>query len=96
MARGFAYLVAVIDLYSRKILSWQLSNTLDSRFCTVALEEALDQYAAPEIFNTDEGAQLSSQAFTGVLEQHGVRISMDSKGRWLNNVFIERFWRSLK
>lgn len=96
MVRGFAYLVAVMDLYSRKILSWQLSNTLDPHFCTVALEKALNQYGPPEIFNTDQGAQFTSQAFTGVLEQHGVRISMDGKGRWIDNVFIERFWRSLK
>lgn len=96
MARGFAHLVAIMDLYSRKVLSWQLSNTLDPRFCTVALEKALDQYGAPEIFNTDQGAQFSSQAFTSVLERHGVRISMDGKGCWVDNVFIERFWRSLK
>jgi len=96
MAKGFAYLVAIMDLYSRRILDWQLSNTLDPRFCTVALEKALDQYGAPNIFNTDQGAQFTAQAFTGVLDQHGVRISMDGKGRWLDNVFIERFWRSLK
>ncbi len=96
MARGFAYLVATMDLYSRKVLSWQLSNTLDPRFCTVALEKALAQYGAPEIFNTDQGAQFTSKVFTSVLERHGVRISMDGKGRWIDNVFIERFWRSLK
>ncbi len=96
MARGFAYLVAVMDLYSRKILSWQLSNTLAPRFCTIALEKALTQYGPPEIFNTDQGAQFTSQAFTSVLERHDVRISMDGKGRWIDNVFIERFWRSLK
>lgn len=96
MARGFCYLVAIMDLYSRKILSWQLSNSLDPRFCVTALTEALARYSAPDIFNTDQGAQFTSQAFTGVLDQHGVRISMDGKGRWIDNVFIERFWRSLK
>lgn len=96
MARGFAYLVAIMDLYSRKILSWQVSNTLDSRFCVQALEEALRKHGRPEIFNTDQGAQFTAHAFTGVLEQHNIRISMDGKGRWIDNVFIERFWRSLK
>lgn len=96
MARGFCYLVAIMDLYSRKILSWQLSNSLDPLFCVTALTEALASYGAPEIFNTDQGAQFTAQAFTGVLDQHGVRISMDGKGRWIDNVFIERFWRSLK
>lgn len=96
MAKGFAYLVAVMDLYSRKILSWQLSNSLDPRFCVTALTEALATYGAPDIFNSDQGAQFTSAVFTGVLERHGVRISMDGKGRWIDNVFIERFWRSLK
>jgi len=96
MARGFAYLVAIMDLYSRKVVSWQLSNTLDPRFCVAALTEALARYGPPEIFNTDQGAQFTTRDFTGVLEQHGVRISMDGKGRWIDNVFIERFWRSLK
>ena len=96
MAHGFAYLVAVMDLYSRKILSWQISNTLDSRFCVEALKEALRKYGKPAIFNTDQGAQFSARTFTSVLEQHDVRISMDGKGRWIDNVFIERFWRSLK
>lgn len=96
MARGFAYLVAIMDLCSRKILSWRLSNTLDPSFCVDALEEALMTYAAPDIFNTDQGSQFTSAAFTSVLEQHGIRISMDGKGRWIDNVFIERFWRSLK
>lgn len=96
MARGFCYLVAIMDLYSRKILSWQLSNSLDPHFCVAALTEALANYGVPEIFNTDQGAQFTAQAFTGVLERHGVRISMDGKGRWIDNVFIERFWRSLK
>jgi len=96
MARGFCYLVAIMDLYSRKILSWQLSNSLDPHFCVTALTEALERYGTPVIFNTDQGAQFTSQAFTGVLDQHGIRISMDGKGRWVDNVFIERFWRSLK
>lgn len=96
MARGLCYLVAIMDLYSRKILSWQLSNSLDPRFCVTALTEALERYGPPEIFNTDQGAQFTAQAFTGVLDQHGIRISMDGKGRWVDNVFIERFWRSLK
>lgn len=96
MARGFCYLVAIMDLYSRRILSWRLSNTLDVRFCVAALEEALDSYGSPEIFNTDQGAQFTAEAFTGILEQRHVRISMDGKGRWVDNVFIERFWRSLK
>lgn len=96
MAKGFAYLVAVMDLYSRKILSWQVSNTLDIRFCVAALEEALETHGNPDIFNTDQGAQFTAEAFTSALEQQGVRISMDGKGRWIDNVFIERFWRSLK
>ena len=96
MSKGFCYLIAIMDLHSRKILSWQLSNSLDPRFCVTALEEALTTYGAPEIFNTDQGAQFTSQTFTSVLDQHGVRISMDGKGRWIDNVFIERFWRSLK
>lgn len=96
MAKGFAYLVAIMDLYSRKILSWRLSNTLDVRFCLAALEEALETYGSPDIFNTDQGAQFSAEAFTNMLERHSVRVSMDGKGRWVDNVFIERFWRSLK
>ena len=96
MAKGFCYLVAVMDLYSRKILSWQLSNSLEPSFCVTAFEKALSTYGTPYVFNTDQGAQLTSAAFTGLLGQHGVRISMDGKGRWIDNVFIERFWRSLK
>lgn len=96
MVKGFAYLIAVMDLYSRKILSWRLSNTLDVRFCVTALTEALDRHGTPELFNTDQGTQFTSEVFTGLLEQNGVRISMDGKGRWVDNVFIERFWRSLK
>ena len=96
MAKGFMYLVAIIDWYSRKVLAWRLSNTLDSDFCIEALEEALATYGAPEIFNTDQGCQFTSEAFTGVLQQAGITISMDGKGRWVDNVFVERLWRSLK
>jgi putative transposase len=96
MAKGFLYLVAVIDWYSRRVLSWRLSNSMDSGFCVEALSEALSVHGAPEIFNTDQGAQFTSEAFTGVLKEHNVTISMDGKGRWLDNVFVERLWRSLK
>lgn len=96
LAKGFGYLVAIMDWYSRKILSWRLSNTLDHLFCVDALNEALVKYGKPEIFNTDQGAQFTSDAFTGVLKQHDIKISMDGKGRWIDNRFIERFWRSLK
>ena len=92
---GWVYLVAIIDWYSRKVLSWKLSNSMDSSFCIEALEEAL-QYGKPEIFNTDQGSQFTSHAFTNVLLENGIRISMDGKGRALDNVYIERFWRSLK
>ena len=95
MARGFLYLVAIIDWYSRYVLSWRLSNTLDADFCVEALKEALRK-GRPEIFNTDQGAQFTSEAFTGLLEQHGVRISMDGKGSYNDNLFIERLWRTVK
>jgi putative transposase len=95
MARGFLYLVAIMDWYSRYVLAWRLSNTLETSFCIEALEEALRK-GVPEIFNTDQGAQFTSQAFTGLLEQHGVRVSRDGKGRYTDNLFIERLWRSLK
>lgn len=95
MARGFLYLVAIIDVYSRYVLSWRLSNTLDGGFCVEALQEALRK-GSPEIFNTDQGAQFTSEAFTGLLQQHGVRISMDGKGSYNDNLFIERLWRSVK
>ena len=95
MARGFLYLVAIIDVYSRYVLSWRLSNTLDADFCVEALHEALKR-GRPEIFNTDQGAQFTSEAFTGLLKQHGVRISMDGKGSYNDNLFIERLWRSVK
>jgi len=96
MARGFCYLVAVMDWASRRVLSWRLSNTLDPSFCTEALEEALKNYGTPEIFNTDQGSQFTSEVFTGILSAHGIKISMDGKGRWMDNVFIERLWKSVK
>ena len=96
LANGWAYLVAVIDWFSRKVLSFRLSNTLDSRFCVDALEEALKRYGKPEIFNTDQGVQFTSTDFTDVLKAHDIRISMDGKGRWVDNVFVERLWRSVK
>jgi putative transposase len=96
MQRGFLYLVAVMDWATRKVLSWQVSNTMDADFCIEALEEALARFGKPEIFNTDQGSQFTSPQFTGVLRAAGVRISMDGRGRWMDNVFIERLWRSLK
>jgi putative transposase len=93
---GFAYLCAVIDWYSRYVLSWRLSTTLDSTFCTEALEEAMARYGTPEIFNTDQGCQFTSEAFTSVLLEKNIRISMDGKGRALDNVFVERLWRTVK
>jgi len=93
---GFVYLVAVIDWYSRKVLSWRVSNTLDSSFCIECLNEALLKYGCPEIFNTDQGCQFTSAAFTGVLLLHGIKISMDGRGRALDNIFVERLWRSVK
>jgi len=95
MARGFLYLVAIIDWYSRYVLSWRLSNTLEAEFCLEALEEALRQ-GKPEIFNTDQGSQFTSEAFTGLLESHGIRVSMDGKGSYNDNLFIERLWRTVK
>ena len=95
MARGFLYLVAIIDWYSRYVLSWRLSNTLDAGFCVEALEEAIRK-GKPEIFNTDQGAQFTSEAFTDLLEQHCIRISMDGKGSYNDNLFIERLWRTVK
>jgi putative transposase len=96
MARGFGYLVAIIDVHSRRLLSWRLSNTMDTGFCLEAVEEALTRYGPPDVFNTDQGSQFTSQAFTSLLEANDIRISMDGKGRWKDNVFIERFWWSLK
>ena len=96
IGRGFLYLVAVIDWASRAVLAWRLSNTMDVSFCVSALEEALARFGRPGIFNTDQGSQFTSAAFTGTLGAAGVRISMDGRGRWMDNVFIERLWRSLK
>jgi len=96
MRKGFVYLVAIMDWYSRKVLSWRLSNTLDADFCVSALREALCTYGTPEIFNTDQGCQFTSESFVHVLKEAKVTISMDGKGRWMDNVFIERLWRSLK
>ncbi len=96
MRRGFLYLVAVMDWSTRKVLSWRVSNTTDVAFCIEALEEALARYGRPDIFNSDQGSQFTSPRFTGVLQAAGVRISMDGRGRWMDNVFIERLWRSLK
>lgn len=96
LARGFVYLVAILEWYSRRILAWRLSNTLDTKFCVDALEEAMARFGKPEIFNTDQGAQFTASAFTNVLREHDVKISMDGKGRCLDNVFVERLWRSLK
>ena len=95
LARGFVYLVAVIDWYSRKVLAWRVSNTLDHGFCVESLEHAVQIYGTPEIFNTDQGCQFTSAAFTGVLTAHGIAISMDGRGRALDNIFVERLWRSV-
>ncbi len=94
--KGFLYLVAIMDWATRKVLSWRLSNTMDVRFCVEALNEAMEKYGSPEIFNTDQGSQFTSFEFTGVLKSAGVRISMDGRGRCMDNIFIERLWRSLK
>ena len=96
LARGFAYLVAVIDWYSRRVLSWRISNSMDASFCVDCLEEALISHGKPDIFNTDQGVQFTSQAFTGVLLREGVAISMDGRGRALDNIFVERLWRNVK
>jgi len=96
VGRGFLYLVAVMDWASRAVLSWRLSNTMDVSFCVATLEEALLRFGKPQIFNTDQGSQFTSMAFTGTLERAGIQISMDGRGRWMDNVFIERLWRSLK
>ncbi len=96
MAKGFMYLVAIMDWHTRKVLSCRVSNTMDSDFCVEALEQALSRYGTPGIFNTDQGAQFTADAFTRVLKDHDVTISMDGKGRWIDNVFVERLWRSVK
>lgn len=96
MAKGFCYLVAVMDWQSRMVLAWRLSNTMDSSFCVDALEEAIAKYGCPEIFNTDQGSQFTAGAFIETLRSNGIAISMDGKGRWMDNVFIERLWKSVK
>jgi putative transposase len=96
LPRGFVYLVAVIDWYSRKVLSWRLSNTMDAGFCVDCLEEALENYGSPEMFNSDQGSQFTSDAFTGMLIGNGITLSMDGRGRALDNIFVERLWRTVK
>ena len=96
LAHGFAYLVAIVDWYSRKVLAWRISNTLDAGFCVDCLRQALADFGVPEVFNSDQGCQFTSEAFTGVLKDHDIAISMDGRGRALDNVFIERLWRSVK
>ncbi len=96
LAHGFVYLVAIIDWYSRKVLAWQVSNTLDGSFCIECLESALQKYGVPEIFNTDQGYQFTATAFTDLLKERGIQISMDGRGRALDNIFVERLWRTLK
>ena len=96
MARGFVYLAAVVDWFSRRVLSWRVSITMEADFCVEALEEALAKHGKPEVFNTDQGSQFTSEAFTGMLKDHGVAISMDGKGSWRDNVFVERLWKSVK
>jgi putative transposase len=96
MARGFVYLAAVVDWFSRKVLAWRVSITLDAAFCIEAVEEAIARYGRPEIFNTDQGSQFTSTAFTGLLMKNQIKISMDGKGAWRDNVFVERLWRTIK
>jgi putative transposase len=96
LSKGFVYLAAIMDWASRKVLSWRLSNTLDTSFCLDALEEAIEQFGCPEIFNSDQGCQFTSEAFTSKLKEHDIKISMDGRGRWMDNVFIERLWKSVK
>jgi putative transposase len=90
------YLVVIMDWYSRRVLAWRISNTLEAEFCVAALEEAIRRHGCPEIFNTDQGSQFTSQAFTGVLESHGIQISMDGRGRFHDNIFVERLWWTTK
>lgn len=96
MARGFVYLAAVVDWYTRRVLSWKVSITMDAHFCLEAVEDAVMRYGTPEIMNTDQGSQFTSQAFIGLMKKHDIRISMDGKGSWKDNVFVERLWRSVK
>jgi putative transposase len=96
MNHGFIYLVAIIDWYSRKVLSWKISTSMDVSFCTEALGEAIDLYGTPEIFNTDQWSQFTSTIFTNMLDSNGIRISMDGRWRWADNIFVERLWRTIK
>lgn len=96
LSKGYVYLVAVMDWASRKVLSWRLSNTLDTSFCLDALEEAIERFGCPEILNSDQGSQFTSEAFSSKLKEYGIKISMDGRGRWRDNVFVERLWRSVK
>ncbi len=96
MAKGFVYLAAVVDWFTRRVLSWRLSITMETAFCIEAVEEALAKFGKPEIFNTDQGSQFTSTAFTAVLKQADIHISMDGKGAWRDNVFVERLWRTIK
>jgi putative transposase len=96
MARGFVYLAAVMDWFTRRILAWRLSNTMEASFCVDAVEEALAKYGSPQIFNTDQGSQFTGAQFTGLLSGNGIAISMDGQGAWRDNVFVERFWRTIK
>ena len=96
MARGFVYLVAVMDWYSRKVLSWRVSNSMTADFCVEALEEAIAKYGAPQIFNTDQGSQFTASSFIQVLQKNRIQISMDGRGAWRDNVFVERLWKSVK
>jgi len=96
LRHGFVYLVAIMDWYSRRVLSWRLSTTLESDFCVRALQQALSEFGTPEIFNTDQGSQFTAEAFTSVLLERGVKVSMDGKGRYTDNIFVERLWRTLK
>ena len=96
MAHGFVYLVAIMDWYARRVLSWRVSTTLESDFCVSALQEALQRFGQPEVVNTDQGSQFTSDAFTSAVLSRGIKLSMDGKGRYLDNIFVERLWRSLK
>ena len=96
MARGFVYLAAVVDWYTRRVLSWKVSITMDTHFCLEAVEDAISRYGTPDVMNTDQGSQFTSQAFIGLMKENDIRISMDGKGSWRDNVFVERLWRSVK
>jgi putative transposase len=96
MRKGFVYLAAVLDWATRRVLSWRLSNTLTTDFCLDAVEDALDQYGTPEIFNTDQGSQFTSSEFVDLMQRRSIRLSMDGQGRWVDNVFVERLWKSVK